>query len=201
MNSPRRAEENLRFQLRPEAACEDFDGRALVLLCDSLQLRELNASARKIVGRLDGRRTVKDIAGALAAESGVPAPEMLEVVLGALEQMEAQGVVRRAVKLAKERPEDMSLARYLVDPDVSFRQEDDDGGLLYSAETDSLEVLNPVAVAIWSFLAAPRTQAEVVDHLCAVCEGAVREQVEKDTGEFLESMLKKGFIGVVEEPA
>ena len=201
MSGGRHAEEDLRFQLRPDAAIEDFDERALVLLCDSLQLRELNASARKVVGRLDGRRTVKDIAGALAAESGVPAPAMLEVVLGALKQMEAQGVVRRAVKLAKERPEDMSLARYLVDPDVSFRQEDDDGGLLYSAETDSLEVLNPVAVAIWSFLAAPRTQTEVVDHLCAVCEGTVREQVEKDTGEFLEAMLKKGFIGVVEEPA
>ena len=200
MNSPRRAEENLRFQLRPEAACEDFDGRALVLLCDSLQLRELNAAARKIVARLDGRRTVKDIAGALAAESGTPEPETLVSVRDALLQMEAQGVVRRMVKLVAERPENMSAAKYLVDPDISFRQEDD-GGLLYNVETDSLEVLNPVAVAIWSFLAAPRTQAEVVDHLCAVCAGAVREQVEQDTGEFLESMLKKGFIGVVEEPA
>lgn len=201
MSGGRPAEEDLRFQLRSDAALEDFDERALVLLCDSLQLRELNAAARKVVGRLDGRRTVKDIAEALAAESGVPAPEMLEAVLGALLQMEAQGVVRRTVKLATERPEDMSAAKYLVDPDVSFRQEDDDGGILYNAETDSLEVLNPVAVAIWSFLAAPRTQAEVVDHLCAVCEGAVRKDVEKDTGEFLEAMLKKGFIGVVEEPA
>ena len=188
----RRPEDNLRFCLRAEVAIEDFGKRSLVLLCDSLRLREINAGARNMLALLDGKRTVQDIAG--GAGMGV------EVVRAALLEMERQGIVRRWARLKKERPENMSEAKYLADPDVSFRQEDD-GGLLYNVETDSLEVLNPVAVAIWSFLAAPRTQAEVVDHLCAVCAGAVREQVEQDTGEFLESMLKKGFIGVVEEPA
>lgn len=200
MTDGRRTEENLCFQLRPEAAIEDFGDRSLALLCDSLQLRELNAAARKIVARLDGRRPVKDIAETLARASGAPVPEMLAAVRAALQQLEAQGVVRRVVELSSERPQNMNAARYLADPDVSFRPEDD-GGILYNAETDTLEVLNPVAAAIWTFLAAPRTQAEVVDHLCAVCEGAVRDQVAKDTGEFLEAMLKKGFIGVVAEPA
>ncbi len=200
MTAGRRTEEDLCFQLRPEAAIEDFGDRSLALLCDSLQLRELNAAARKIVARLDGRRPVKDIAGALARESGAPAPEMLAAVRTALRQLEAQGVVRRMVELSRERPQNMNEAQYLADPDVSFRPEEG-GGILYHLATDSLEVLNPVAVAIWTFLSAPRTQAEVVDHLCAVCEGAVRKQVEKDTGEFLEAMLKKGFIGVVAEPA
>ena len=200
MNGGARAEEELRFQLRPEAAIEDFAAKSLVLLCDSLQLREINLTAREILARLDGRRTVKDIAVALAGASGTPASALLDSVCGILLQMEAQGIIRRVVKLASERPGKMSIVKYLADPDVSFRQEDDAGGIVYNAAADSLEVLNPVAVAIWSFLAAPRTQAEVVDHLCAICEGAVRPQVEQDTGEFLEAMLKKGFIGVVEEP-
>ena len=95
----------------------------------------------------------------------------------------------------------MSEAKYLADPDVSFRQEDDDGGILYNEETDSLEVINPVATEIWKFLSAPRTQTEVAAHLCETCEGAPREQVERDVAEFVESLLKKGFIGVMEEPA
>ena len=187
---------DLRFRLRDEAAIEDFGGRSLVLLCDSLQLREINAVARRILALLDGKRTVKDIESFIVA-----AGEASEPVAQALLQMEEQGLVRRVVKLSAERPEQMSEAKYLVNPDVSFRQEGDEGGILYNPDADSLEVINPTAAAIWAFLAAPRTQAEVVAHLCEVCEGASRAQVEKDVGEFLESLLKKGFFGVVEEPA
>lgn len=182
---------NLRFRLRDEASIEDFGGRSLVLLCDSLRMREINAVARRILALLDGERTVKDIQELVAA-APEPVPE-------ALLQMEEQGIVRRVLKLRLERPEHMSDAKYLVNPDVSFRQEDDDGGILFNPDADLLEVINPTAVAIWTFLAAPRTQAEVVAHLCDVCEGASRAQVEKDVGEFLEPLLKKGFIGVVEE--
>ena len=189
----RRPEDNLRFCLRAEVAIEDFGKRSLVLLCDSLRLREINAGARNMLALLDGKRTLQDIAG--GAGMGV------EVVRAALLEMERQGIVRRWARLKKERPENMSEAKYLADPDVSFRQEDDDGGILYNAETDSLEVVNPVAAEIWTYLAAPRTQAEVVAHLCATCDGAARAQVEKDVAEFVESLLKKGFIGVAEEPA
>ena len=95
----------------------------------------------------------------------------------------------------------MSTARYLANPEVSFRQEDDDGGILFHMEADAVEVINPTAVAIWQFLAAPRTETEIVDHLCAVCADADRVQVVRDVAEFIGSLLKKGFIGVLEEPA
>jgi hypothetical protein len=93
----------------------------------------------------------------------------------------------------------MTKAKYLANPGVSFRQEDDDGGLLYNAETDTLEVINPVAVEIWKFLAAPHTQSEVTDHLLHACEGAPHDQVGPDVAEFLDGMVQKGFIGVIEE--
>ena len=176
-------------------AVEDFGARSLALRCDTLELREINASARRILALLDGERTVKDIAARLAA--GASPDDVAE----ALREMERQGIVRRVVELKREGPDQMSATKYLADPDVSFRQEDDDGGILYHAATDALEVVNPVATEIWKFLSAPRTQAEVAAHLCEVCEGAARGQVEKDVEEFLESLLKKGFIGVVEDPA
>ena len=183
----------LTFRLRNDVAIEDFAGRSLVLRCGTLEMSEINASARGLLARVDGTRSVADIATA----AGMAVADVDEV----LREMERQGLVRRVVALSKERPGNMSEANYLADPDVSFRPEDDDGGILYNAETDVLEVINPTAAEIWKFLAAPRTQADVVAHLLAVCDGASREQVETDVGAFLESMRGKGFIGVVAEPA
>jgi len=179
--------------LRNDVAIEDFGERSLVLRCDALELREINAAARRMLALLDGERTVADIAG--AAEMAVAD------VAAALREMERQGIVRQAVVLSKERPGNVSEARFLADPDVSFRPEDDDGGILYDAEADVLEVINPTAAEIWKFLAAPRTPAEVVAHLLDVCDGADRAQVERDVRDFLESMRNKGFIGTVAEPA
>lgn len=187
------ADLGLRYALRRDVAIEDFGERSLALRCDSLELSEINAAARRMLALLDGQRTVQDI----AAEMQMAA----EIVRAALLEMEQQGVVRRRVEWKKERPNEMNEARYLADPDVSFRPEDDEGGILYNAETDSLQVVNPVAAEIWEFLSAPHTQAEVVAHLAEVCEDAAADQVAKDVAEFLESFLKKGFIGVVEEPA
>ncbi|HRT04991.1 MAG TPA: PqqD family peptide modification chaperone [Kiritimatiellia bacterium] len=179
--------------MRNDVAIEDFGERSLVLRCDALELREINAAARRMLALLDGERTVADIAG--AAEMAVAD------VAAALREMERQGIVRQAVVLSKERPGNVSEARFLADPDVSFRPEDDDGGILYDAEADVLEVINPTAAEIWKFLAAPRTPAEVVAHLLDVCDGADRAQVERDVRDFLESMRNKGFIGTVAEPA
>ena len=187
------ADLGLRYALRRDVALEDFGERSLALRCDALELREVNASARQMLALLDGVRTAEDIAAATGLAN--------ELVRSALAEMERLGIVCRAVRLEKERTGNMSGAKYLADPDVSFRQEDDDGGILYHAKTDSLEVINPVATEIWKFLSAPRTQAEVAAHLCETCEGAARGQVEKDVSEFFEALLKKGFIGVVEDPA
>ena len=187
------ATSGLRYALRKDVAIEDFGERSLALRCDVLELREINAGGRKILERVDGKRTVADIARAtdMAAEE----------VAAALREMERQGIVRQVAALSKERPGNVSEAKYLADPDVSFRPEDDDGAILYNAETDVLDVINPTAAEIWKLLAAPRTQAEIVAHLLAVCEGADREQVERDVRDFLESMRSKGFVGTVAEPA
>ena len=187
------ATSGLRYALRKDVAIEDFGGRSLALRCDVLELREINAGGRKILERVDGKRTVADIARAtdMAAEE----------VAAALREMERQGIVRQAAALSKERPGNVSEAKFMADPDVSFRPEDDAGGILYNAETDVLEVVNPTAAEIWKFLAAPRTPAEVVAHLLDVCDGADREQVERDVRDFLESMRSKGFVGTVAEPA
>jgi len=183
------------FSLRDEIAIEDFKDGSLVLLCDALELRRVNAASRRLLALLDGNRTVQDVAAVLPVEYGATPASVAEALL----EMERQRIVRRAVKLTTKRNEHMQHKRYLANPDVSFRQEDDDGGILFNADTDALEVINPTAVEIWKALASLRTNDEVAMRLCEVCDDAPREQVEKDVAEFLESMVEKGFVGIVEE--
>ena len=63
---------DLRYSLRADVAIEDFGERALVLLCDALELREINGASRRILAQLDGVRTVADIAEKLAPAGGGP---------------------------------------------------------------------------------------------------------------------------------
>jgi len=193
------ADPDVRFSLRSAVGIEDFGEQSLVLLCDSLRVREVNGLARRLLALVEAGLTTGEIVRSLVEQSGMPLREAGAQVAEGLRELERHGIVRRVVKLSQERPGEMKESRYLVNPDVSFRQEDDDGGILFNVDTEALEVINPTAVEIWSFLAAPRTLDEVIAHLLAVCDEATEAQVRADVGEFLDSLCKKGFIGVVEQ--
>jgi hypothetical protein len=98
-----------------------------VLLCDALELREINAPRAASWRNLTacGRWRICE---KLAPAGGGPA-----TVAAALREMEMLGIVRRAATWTTERPEHMNDAKYLANPDVSFRQEDDEGGILFHA--------------------------------------------------------------------
>lgn len=189
-SQPRRGHENL-FTLREELAIQDFGAESLVLLRDALELRRINATSRQLLDWLVPPRSADSLAAALDM-----APD---VVAAALLAMETQQIVRRIVNVKQKRNKTMQNPKYLANPDVSFRPEDDDGAILFNADTDGLEVINPTAMEIWKSVATPRTETDVVTRLCEVFDDAPREQVAKDVSEFLESMVKKGFIGIVEE--
>lgn len=53
------------YRLNPAVAIEDFGDAALALHCIDLQLIELNATARDLIARLDGRSTLRQIAAAM----------------------------------------------------------------------------------------------------------------------------------------
>lgn len=195
------ASPGLCYACRADVAIEDFGERSLILLSDSLQLREINGASRRILALLDGRRTVADVAAEIAAQTALSIGAVQGPVEEALRKMEQQAIVRREAAWARKGRNSMNESRYLANPDVSFRREGEDGGILFNPDTDSLEVLNPTATVLWAFLAAPHTSGELVDHLCDVCADASRGQVVKDVGEFLDSMVQKGFIGLLAEDA
>jgi hypothetical protein len=189
------------YVLRDEVAIEDFEDGSLVLLCEQLRLVQLNPMARDIVGRLDGKRTVRQVAEAVAQAHGQPFDQVLSDVLDLLTALEAQGLVERGEKKqGVEGIGDMSdTRRYLVNPDVSCREEGPDGALLFNPDTDAMLVINPTGLLIWQALNRPRTRDEIVAHLLETCEDVPTDQVANDVDEFIQSLQPGGFIGEVLE--
>ena len=191
-------EESVRYRVRDDVAVESFGETSLVLLCDSLQLFAINPVSAYLIDLARRQCSPSEMASALAAKLDVPRFEALDRVADGLEAMERQGILRRRPDVTDERNSEMSDPEYLANPDVSFRAEDEDGGILFNADTGALEVMNPVAVEIWTYLSVARTQDEIVRHLCSCFLDAPVDRVRADVGEFLESYVTKGLVGIVE---
>ncbi len=86
--------------------------------------------------------------------------------------------------------------RYIVNPDVSCREEGPDGALLFNPDTDQVLVINPTGLLIWRVLEQPRTLEEIVAALVEQCDNVPPDQVGPDVREFVDTMVDKGFVGI-----
>jgi hypothetical protein len=86
--------------------------------------------------------------------------------------------------------------RYLVNPDVSCREEGPDGALLFNPDTDQVVVINTTGLLIWQGLGEPRTEMGIVRFIEERCEGVPVDEVAQDVSEFIEELVDKGFVGI-----
>ncbi len=198
---PNSLQQDLRLCLRSDVVIEDFGDRSLIFLCDSLQLIEINAVTRRLIAWIESRTPISCMLDSLASEWDLTRTETSEMVWSALDRLEGQRILRRIVTLRSERTESMKEIKYLMRPEISFRQEDADGGILFNKVTEAIEIINPSAVEIWLALASPKTEPELVNHMCALFDGVDRDEVTRDVAEFINLLLTKGYIGIVENQA
>lgn len=92
-------------------------------------------------------------------------------------------------------------ALYIVNPDVSCREEGPDGALLFDPDTDEVLVINVTGLLIWQALVEPRSREDLVGVLVERCNNVPADQVAADVSEFLERMIAKGFVGIYQEGA
>ena len=83
------------YRQSADVAIEDFGERSLALHCVELRLIELNATARDLIARLDGRSALHQVAAAIAEEYHQPPEAVLTDVLASMAQMDQSGLVRR----------------------------------------------------------------------------------------------------------
>ena len=88
--------------------------------------------------------------------------------------------------------------KYLCNPDVALREEDEDGGLLFNPDTNQVKMVNTTGLFIWKQFAGPNLTEPVAAAILANFEDAPAEVVSADLKEFLEKMVQTGFIGIVE---
>lgn len=83
--------------------------------------------------------------------------------------------------------------RYVANPVVSCREEEDVGVLLYNPDTDTPALLNPTGRVIWDLLAEPRDLDEIAAHLTAFFQGVTLPRARQDAADFI-GKLAPDFI-------
>jgi hypothetical protein len=88
---------------------------------------------------------------------------------------------------------------YVVNPDVSCREEGPDGALLFNPDTDDVLVINVTGLLIWQALAEPSSQEDVAAALVEQCNNVPEGQVAQDVEEFIERLIDRGFVDICKE--
>jgi hypothetical protein len=190
--------ENFRYVIRDEASIEDFEDGSLMLLCRQKKIVEINPSARRVLSLMDGKRNLRQVIKKFARNHRMQEKQVREDIQELVIDLGAQGAIRPSVKVTLERRKKMEKSTSLLaNPDVSLREEED-GALLFNADTNALLVINPIGLVIWQFIKVhPRTSADIVSHLQEKCDGVPLDQVEADVEKFIVDLQEKGFIGEV----
>jgi hypothetical protein len=190
--------EDLRYALQDEAASEDFDDGSLMFLARQNKVVEINHSARRILRLLNGRRSLKQVIEKTARDFAIQEKVARRDVQKLIADLGDQGAVKPAARVTFRRRKKMDQsASLLANSRISLREEED-GAILFDADTNGLQIVNPTGLLIWKFIQVhPRTRADIVGHLKEVCEGVPTGQVETDVDDFVSELQGKGFIGEV----
>lgn len=190
--------EKYRFILHDEVAIEDFEDGSLLLLCKQRRMIEINHVARYALNLLDGNRNLRQVIKKIACDFKIQEDEIREDIQKLFMDLGAHGAIRPLVRVMLKRRIKMDRSSsLLVNPDVSMREEED-GALLFNADTNSLQIINPIGLVILQFIKAhPRTMAEIVSHLRETCDNVPADQVEADVEQFITELHDKKFIGEV----
>jgi len=89
---------------------------------------------------------------------------------------------------------------HLAKPVVS-RRDEADGTLRYNPDVDDVGVISGSGLALWLFLAEPRTLAEITAHITATYAGVNAEQAAADAAAFIEQLSPTYVIEVDENGA
>jgi hypothetical protein len=77
--------------------------------------------------------------------------------------------------------------KYQANPEVSFRDEGEEGAVLYNPDTDKSALMNATGARIWEFISEPKTVHEIAAMLVGSYSGIDTAQAREDALNFLNS--------------
>ena len=88
------------------------------------------------------------------------------------------------------------LKRYKASPVVSFKDEGDEGAVLYNPDLDKCVIVNAVGAAIWLYIEEPKTNEEIISMLKNKFSGVDVKKAREDLIQFV-CNLEKDFINEI----
>ena len=177
-------------------AIEQFDNGALLLNTRNRSVTELDKHQTWIFNKLDGDATIDNIVKDFASTFGISFESSLKIVDFACDFFVNKQFARLISGSWK--GDTMNTSRYIQNPDVNIREEDEDGALLFNPDTDSVKLLNSTCLYIWKLLKNELSETEIIDSFKNDFTDVPEDQVATDVDEFITHMVDSGFIGVVQ---
>ncbi len=186
------------YRLHPQAAVEHLNDGVLVYQPEANFVLELNPTARLILEQTDGQRDTAQVATWVAVEFGITYSEAAADVAALYEALHAQRVVEKVARQQSEGEDNMPDAMYIRNPDVSLREETEDGAMLFNPDTSRIQIINPTGLFIWKQCNGTHTLEAIAQAMAAEYEGAPLEEIAADVRAFIDHMVQNGFMGTVE---
>ncbi|MBW1860548.1 MAG: SynChlorMet cassette protein ScmD [Deltaproteobacteria bacterium] len=82
----------------------------------------------------------------------------------------------------------------IANPMLVLREEFDDWAVLFDPDTGDGFGLNPISVFIWKRLDGKHTIQDIMKEIQEDCED-VPENAEKEVNDFLQELIKRGYVG------
>lgn len=94
------------------------------------------------------------------------------------------------------------MAIYLANPDVKCILDQSEGSVvLLNPDTDAILGINSTSLLLWQALRQPCTRDQLAAYLLKHCADEPVDQISADVEAFVQTLLPRGFIGQVLEPA
>jgi hypothetical protein len=185
--------------LKPYILVEYFDTGALLLNLHNRKIIEANVFEGWILRRLDGRHTLNHIAADFAAAFALTQKEGFNRVTTICERLWKFQSLLEVRDSQKGDIMDANVTRYIQNPDVNLREEDEDGALLFNPDTDRVQLLSRTGLYIWKLCVEACTVHEIVNGFKADFDEVPENEVTTDVEAFLKQMVDNGFISIIEE--
>ncbi len=189
------------FRVSPDVLIEDFADGSLGLRLQDHRLFQFNLSEQRVLALTDGSRSVDQIAAEIAEQFYVGRAQAAADVVSLYGKWLSQGVLCAPEQSEEGKTGMDDQARYLRNPDVALREEDEDGGLLFNPDTNQIKVLNPTGLFIWQQCDGTHGAAEIAQAIRDAFDEVPEDQITQDVDEFIEGMVQSGFLGTVQEQA
>ena len=88
--------------------------------------------------------------------------------------------------------------KYLVNPNVVLREEDENGALIFNPDSNQVKVINTTGLYIWKACETPKNLQEILEAVHRSFDQIPGETASADIAQYLDQMITGGFMLTVE---